>query len=161
NEGMSLGQKVVFTETTQISAGNVTIVSKIPEGTPIFNIESRPNDGGRFVRTGGTAAEIVTHTETKTIIRMPSGKFRELPRHPAGRQGRQDRPQAHGHEEVSTMAKRVIVNPGAARRKMRKAKAVIETRSKKEFTYRGKSLEELQALPIGELLPLLPSRTRR
>src|SRR5437868_5557892 len=61
NEGMSLGQKVVFTNTTQIAAGNVTIVSKIPEGTPIFNIEARPNDGGKFVRTGGTAAEIVTH----------------------------------------------------------------------------------------------------
>ncbi|MEK6986331.1 MAG: 30S ribosomal protein S19 [Candidatus Thermoplasmatota archaeon] len=59
------------------------------------------------------------------------------------------------------MAKRIIVNAGAARRKVRKAKAVIETRSKKEFSYRGKSLEELQALPIAELLPLLPARTRR
>ncbi len=83
NEGMSLGQTVVFTDTTQILAGNVTIVSKIPEGTPIFNIESRPNDGGKFVRTGGTAAEIITHTEKKTIIKMPSGKMREF--HPLAR----------------------------------------------------------------------------
>ncbi len=59
------------------------------------------------------------------------------------------------------MAKRVIVNQGAARRKMRKAKAVIETRQKKEFTYRGKTLAELQALPLSDVLPLLPSRTRR
>ncbi len=59
------------------------------------------------------------------------------------------------------MAKRIIVNAGAARRKMRKAKAIIETRSKKEFHYRGKTLEELQAMPIADLLPLLPSRTRR
>ena len=59
------------------------------------------------------------------------------------------------------MAKRVIVNPGAARRKMRKAKAVIETRAKKEFTYRGKTMAELQAMPLAEVLPLLPSRTRR
>src|ERR1051325_3451011 len=59
------------------------------------------------------------------------------------------------------MAKRIIVNPGAARRKMRKAKAVIETRSKKEFTYRGKSLEEVPALPTAELLPLPPPRPRR
>src|ERR1041384_4603113 len=59
------------------------------------------------------------------------------------------------------MAKRVIVNAGAARRKMRKAKAVIETRAKKEFTYRGKTVSELQALPLAEVLPLLPSRTRR
>jgi small subunit ribosomal protein S19 len=59
------------------------------------------------------------------------------------------------------MAKRVINNPGAARRKMRKAKAVIETRAKKEFTYRGKTLAELQAMPLVDVLPLLPSRTRR
>src|SRR5688500_13636429 len=59
------------------------------------------------------------------------------------------------------MAKRVIVNVGAARRKMRKAKAVIETRAKKEFTYRGKTIAELQAMPLAEVLPLLPSRTRR
>src|ERR1041384_3901760 len=80
NEGLSVGQQVTFTDTTQIQPGNVTIVSKIPEGTPVFNIESRPNDGGRFVKTAGTAAEIVTHAESgKTIIRMPSGKFREFP----------------------------------------------------------------------------------
>ncbi|MHB8634518.1 MAG: 30S ribosomal protein S19 [Thermoplasmatota archaeon] len=59
------------------------------------------------------------------------------------------------------MAKRVINNPGAARRKLRKAKAIIETRARKEFTYRGKSLAELQAMGLEEVLPLLPSRTRR
>lgn len=59
------------------------------------------------------------------------------------------------------MAKRIIVNVGAARRKMRKAKAVIETRSKKEFLYRGYTLDELQAMPIEDVLQLLPSRTRR
>ena len=59
------------------------------------------------------------------------------------------------------MAKRVIVNAGAARRKMRKAKAVIETRAKKEFLYRGKAIAELQSMSIEQVLPLLPSRTRR
>lgn len=33
--------------------------------------------------------------------------------------------------------------------------------AKKIFTYRGKTLEELQALPIKELAELLPSRARR
>jgi large subunit ribosomal protein L2 len=84
SEGMSVGQEVVFTDTTQIQAGNVTVVSKIPEGTPIYNIEARPNDGGKFVKTAGTAAEVVTHAESgKTIVRMPSGKFREF--HPLAR----------------------------------------------------------------------------
>lgn len=50
---------------------------------------------------------------------------------------------------------------GAARRRQRKAQAVIETRAKKEFTYRGKTLPELQKLGIDEMLTLLPSRSRR
>ena len=82
-EGMAIGQAVKLTDTTQIHPGNVTIVSKIPEGTPIYNIEARPNDGGKFVRTAGNAAEVVSHDAAKTIIRMPSGKFREF--HPLAR----------------------------------------------------------------------------
>lgn len=54
-----------------------------------------------------------------------------------------------------------ITNAGAARRKQRKAQAVIETRQKKEFTYRGRTLQELQALGLDEVLELLPSRVRR
>ena len=45
-----------------------------------------------------------------------------------------------------------------SRRKLRRKK--IEVR-KKEFMYRGLSIEELQKLSIEELLPLLPSRIRR
>jgi len=97
-EGMHVGQEVVFTDTTQIRPGNVTIVSKIPEGTPIYNIEARPQDGGKFVRSAGNAAEIVSHDGKKTVIRMPSGKFRDF--HPSCRAtiglvaggGRQDKP---------------------------------------------------------------------
>ena len=59
------------------------------------------------------------------------------------------------------MAKKPINNAGAARRKLRKAKAVIETRQKKEFTYRGKTLPELQAMSFDDLLTILPSRVRR
>jgi len=60
------------------------------------------------------------------------------------------------------MAKRKgTASAGAARRKARKAKSVIEVRKKKEFTYRGKTIEELQAMPMDDQLELLPSRVRR
>ncbi len=57
--------------------------------------------------------------------------------------------------------KRQMSNPGAARRRQRKAQAVIETRQKKEFTYRGKTLPELKQLGFDEVLELLPSKIRR
>ena len=77
-EGQAVGDEVVFTDTTQIRPGNVTIVSKIPEGTPIFNVEARPMDGGKFCRSAGNAAEVVSHDSKRTIVRMPSGKFRDF-----------------------------------------------------------------------------------
>jgi len=52
-------------------------------------------------------------------------------------------------------------SPGAARRRQRKAQAIIETRQKKEFTYRGHTLPELQKMPLDDVLALLPSRVRR
>jgi small subunit ribosomal protein S19 len=49
----------------------------------------------------------------------------------------------------------------AARRKARKRAGKIGARRKREFTYRGYTLEELQAMTLPELLPLLPARARR
>jgi small subunit ribosomal protein S19 len=44
---------------------------------------------------------------------------------------------------------------------MRKAATLIEARKRKEFSYRGLSLEELKAMPFEELLEILPARARR
>ena len=49
----------------------------------------------------------------------------------------------------------------AARRRLRKKAAGMEVRRKKEFTYRGFTLDELKAMPMEEVLSLLPSRARR
>ena len=48
-----------------------------------------------------------------------------------------------------------------AKRKGGRKKSKVTVRRKKEFTYRGYTLEELQALTLSELLPILPSRARR
>jgi small subunit ribosomal protein S19 len=46
-------------------------------------------------------------------------------------------------------------------RKERKRRGTIVTRRKKEFTYRGFTLEQLKKMTLNELLPLLPARARR
>ena len=51
--------------------------------------------------------------------------------------------------------------PKAARRKARKLKGRIAAKKKKEFLYRGKSLQELQAMSLEEFVTLLPARARR
>jgi len=54
--------------------GNTLPLKKIPEGTDIYNIEGLPGDGGKFARTAGSAATVVSHTGEQTIVRLPSKK---------------------------------------------------------------------------------------
>lgn len=51
--------------------------------------------------------------------------------------------------------------PKAARRKSRKLKGRIAAKKKKEFVYRGKTLDELREMSLDEFIELLPSRERR
>ncbi len=59
------------------------------------------------------------------------------------------------------MAKEKTGGAKAARRKQRKKKGAITSRRKKEFTYRGFTLEELTEMPFDEMVTLMPSRVRR
>ena len=51
--------------------------------------------------------------------------------------------------------------PKTARRKARKKKGLVSTRRKKEFTYRGYTIEELKKMSLEELIPLFNARIRR
>lgn len=77
-EGMLVGQEVEFGPGSKISLGNVLPLGEIPEGTPVYNIEVTPGDGGKLVRAAGTYAIIIGHEDGKTIVQLPSGKMREF-----------------------------------------------------------------------------------
>jgi large subunit ribosomal protein L2 len=75
-EGMKVGDTMDFSG-EEIKIGNVLPIKKIPEGTPIYNIEASPGDGGKFARSAGNSATIVSHGE-KTLIKLPSKKEKEF-----------------------------------------------------------------------------------
>ena len=53
--------------------GDIAKLEEIKSGTHIFNIESKPKDGGKFVRTGGNSAIILGKNEHgEIIVQMPS-----------------------------------------------------------------------------------------
>jgi small subunit ribosomal protein S19 len=56
---------------------------------------------------------------------------------------------------------RGTATPKSARRKARKLKGKIAAKRKKEFMYRGLTMDELKALPMDEFIELLPARARR
>jgi len=78
-EGIKIGDKIKFTEDKkELGIGNILTIGKIPEGAPVYNIELSPGDGGKLVRAGGSNATIVSHDKKKTVIQLPSGRFKTL-----------------------------------------------------------------------------------
>jgi len=76
-EGTEVGREIKFTENKgDCKKGNILPIGTIPEGYPIYNIEIIPGDGGKLVRAGGSGASVVSHDSKKTVIKLPSGKFK-------------------------------------------------------------------------------------
>ena len=73
-EGVSVGQEVSVGKTEETGKGNIMALKKIPEGTPVFNIERVPGDGGKFVRSSRSSAKIITQTEEGVFVLLPSKK---------------------------------------------------------------------------------------
>ena len=70
--GMRVGEEVFAGKTAEIKDGNTIPLSQIPEGTLIFNIESAPGDGGKFVRSSGCFARLLSRTPTTVKVMLPS-----------------------------------------------------------------------------------------
>jgi len=57
-----------------IEDGNILALKNIPIGKQIYNIEARPGDGGRFIRSGGNNALITRKEVGKVAVLLPSKK---------------------------------------------------------------------------------------
>jgi large subunit ribosomal protein L2 len=61
------------------AVGNVLSLSKIPEGTKVFSVETYPGSGPKLCRSSGSFAFVVGKTENRVKVQFPSGKTMELP----------------------------------------------------------------------------------
>jgi large subunit ribosomal protein L2 len=73
-EGMGIGETVAWGNDVEVKNGNTLPLKSIPTGSYICNIESRPSDGGKFVRSSGVQAVVVDKIGERVGVRMPSGK---------------------------------------------------------------------------------------
>ena len=74
-EGIHVGAKIENNGST-VERGNVMHLKSIPPGTPIYNIESVPGDGGKFCRTSGGFARIIGPGVNGVQVQLPSKKER-------------------------------------------------------------------------------------
>lgn len=75
-ESIQVNDTIACGVSAPIKFGNSLPLSEIPEGTPVFNIENTPGDGGKLVRSSGTYASLITHDADKTMIELPSGELK-------------------------------------------------------------------------------------
>ncbi len=78
-EGVKIGDKVKLGPGAEVEPGNVLALSDVPEGTPVFNVELRPGDGGRLCRSSGVFARVVAKTPEYVTVLLPSKKLKNLP----------------------------------------------------------------------------------
>jgi large subunit ribosomal protein L2 len=75
-EGVRVGQTLKYGTEQTTDSGSTTVISKIPAGMPIFNIEGSPGDGGKYIRAAGAFATVVGHDATGTVVQLRSGQLK-------------------------------------------------------------------------------------
>jgi large subunit ribosomal protein L2 len=76
--GLSVGQKVESGAGVAPEIGNALMLSEIPLGTVIHNIELRPGQGGIMARSAGSFAQLAAREGNYVVVKLPSGETRMI-----------------------------------------------------------------------------------
>ena len=63
------GQKIMI---NRHENNDIAKIGDLKNGTKIFNLEARPKDGGKLIRSSGNFAEILNKRGEETVVLMPS-----------------------------------------------------------------------------------------
>jgi len=73
---LKVGDKVIASQRSEISAGNSLPLRNIPVGVAIHNVELHPGRGGQLVRSAGGQTVIASKEGKYVQLKMPSGEHR-------------------------------------------------------------------------------------
>ena len=76
-EKMIEGTEIDF-DSKEIKDGNIVCLKNIPIKTKIYCIESRPGDGGKFIKAGGNYATVSRIIGNDILVALPSKKEKKL-----------------------------------------------------------------------------------
>lgn len=75
---VKLGDKFIVSEKAPFEPANRLPLSKIPVGTFVYNVEIKPGNGAKLVRSAGTFAQVVANDNGYTNLKMPSTEIRKV-----------------------------------------------------------------------------------
>jgi large subunit ribosomal protein L2 len=70
-----VGQKI---KSDGVNSGDISELGSIKNGTTVFNIEHKPKDGGKFIKTGGNYGIILNKNNDMVTVLFPSKKEKVL-----------------------------------------------------------------------------------
>jgi large subunit ribosomal protein L2 len=73
-----VGDTFIVSETAPIKAGNRLPLKNIPVGTFVYNVELKPNGGGKIARSAGNYVEVIAQDGGYTHLKMPSTEIRRV-----------------------------------------------------------------------------------
>ena len=73
---ISVGASIVSGDKVPLKIGNALLLSNIPTGLFVHNVELIPGKGGQMVRTAGAYAQVMAHDNGYTTLKLPSGEVR-------------------------------------------------------------------------------------
>lgn len=76
--GLKVGQEIMSGKEATPDVGNTMLLSDVPFGTVIHNIELRPGQGAKMARSAGSYAQLMSRDGKFAIIKMPSGETRMI-----------------------------------------------------------------------------------
>lgn len=77
--GLNVGDGVVSGKGAEIKIGNTLPLNDIPLGTFIHNIELRPGEGAKLVRSAGASAQLIAKEDVYVQVKLSSGEVRLIP----------------------------------------------------------------------------------
>jgi large subunit ribosomal protein L2 len=74
--GLSVGDRVMSGEGSDIRPGNALPLRNIPVGTTVHAVELKPGAGARMARSAGTSIQVMAKEGQYATLRLPSGEMR-------------------------------------------------------------------------------------
>lgn len=146
-EGTYVGQTVSVKSDAAVTKGNTLPLQIIPEGSFVYNIELKPGDGGKLVRSSGTFARVLSKTPQGVVLVLPSkreklvhpqcratlgvvagGGRTEKPLLKAGAMHYKKKARNHLYPVVSGSKMNAVSHPFGNKRSLRKSKNVPVSR---------------------------------
>ena len=75
---LRVGATVESGPNVDIRPGNALPLASMPTGTTVHNVELRPGQGGKMVRSAGGSAQLVAKEGGMALLRLPSGEMRRV-----------------------------------------------------------------------------------